>query len=60
MIKKFFSHKFVYYLLMFIFFSVDLALKINYSLFTVYLFVSEFLLFDNKNEFKKIQYGYIY
>lgn len=53
MIKKFFSHKVMYYMLMFIFFSADLALKINYSLLTLYLFVSELQLLNNKSESKK-------
>ena len=53
MIKKFFSHKVIYYMLMFIFFCADLALKINYSLLTLYLFVSELQLLNNKSESKK-------
>lgn len=40
-------------MLMFIFFSADLALKINYSLLTLYLFVSELQLLNNKSESKK-------
>ena len=53
MIKKFFSQKVIYYLLMFIFFSIDLSLKIDYSLLTLYLFVSELQLLNNKSESKK-------
>lgn len=53
MIKKFFSQKVIYYLLMFIFFSIDLSLKIDYSLLTLYLFISELQLHNKKNESKK-------
>lgn len=50
--KKF--YKFIYYIFAFIFFGIDMTLKINYSFLLLYAFIGRYLLLEDKKKLSKV------